>query len=135
MRSLAFVVCAGCSFVGVRGPSDRVGVLPDDPKELRCTESALLPSLDAVGGIIGVLAGGAGVLLEQASDDGEPENFTRYYAGPIALGTILYFISAGYGNNRITWCTEAHERIRAQRNAVTPIAPTQQRDDEQPGNL
>lgn len=130
MRLLALAVSAGCSFVGVRGPADRVGVLPDDPAKLKCTESTLLPSLDAVGGIVGVLAAGAGVVLEQTSEDGEPQNFTKYYAGPIALGAILYFVSASYGNNRITWCTDARERIEANRSVVVPVAPDPQPEIE-----
>src|SRR5688572_18889673 len=101
---LCLLVLGGCSFVGVRGPSDRVGALP---AKLSCTESPLLPSLDAAGGALAFAVAGAGVILEQASDNNEPENFTKYYAGPLVAAGILYFIAASFGNTRITWCTDA----------------------------
>ena len=107
-HALVLLLAGGCSFVGVRGPSDRIGALP---AKLSCTESALLPSLDALGGAAAFAVAGGGVILEQASDDGEPESFTKYYAGPLVAVGVIYFIAASFGNNRITWCTDAKERM------------------------
>jgi hypothetical protein len=120
-RAMTLLLLGGCSFVGVRGPSDRVGALPDDPAKLRCTESPLLPSLDAAGGALAFAVAGAGVILEQASDNNEPENFTKYYAGPLVAAGILYFIAASFGNTRITWCTDAKERMAAARDTIRPV--------------
>jgi hypothetical protein len=125
---LGLVTClTACSFAGVRGPSSRVGLVPNDPSELKCTESALLPSLDALGGALAISAAGGGILIEQTSEDGSLDNFTKYYAGPLIAAGILYFVSASFGNNRITWCTDAKERSMRARDAVRPIelpAPT-----------
>jgi hypothetical protein len=130
MRSIALLALlgTGCSFFAVRGPSQRVEVLPSDGKSLKCTESGLFPLLDAAGGVAAVSSAAAGVLLEQTSDDGEPENFTKYYAGPLALVAIAYFVSATYGNTRVTWCTDANERLRQPGERVVPINP----DPKQP---
>ena len=118
----AFVLAlTGCSFVGVRGPSDRMGLLPDDPSKLKCTESAFFPSMDALGGAAAFAVAGGGVIIEQASDDGDLENFTKYYAGPLVAIGVLYFIAASYGNERITWCTDARDRMDANRSIVRPV--------------
>lgn len=101
-----------CSFVGVRGPAQRVSFAPKTPAELDCPEESILPSLDALGGAFAMSAAVAGVFAEQLSEDGEPDGFTKFYAGPLAALSIVYLISAGYGNTRITWCSDAKDRAR-----------------------
>jgi hypothetical protein len=139
MRSIALLALlgTGCSFVAVRGPSQRVEVLPSDGTPLKCTESGLFPVLDTAGGVAAVSVAAGGVLLEQTSEDGEPENFTKYYAGPLVLVAIAYFVSATYGNTRVTWCTDVNERLRKPGERVIPInpdpnKPTQEIDREGP---
>jgi hypothetical protein len=119
--ALLALVASGCSFVAVRGPGQRVGLLPEDPAQLRCSEDSLFPSLDALGGAAAIAVAGGGIVLEQTSEDGKPENFTKYYAAPLVALAIVYFISASYGNNRITWCSEAKERITKARDGVRPV--------------
>lgn len=123
MRGIAAIAlfATGCSFAGVRGPSSRVDPLPLDRPRVSCTESALLPSLDALGGAAALAAAAGGVLFENVSESGEPENFTRYYAGPLLGAALVYFVSAGFGNRRITWCSDANERLAEQREAVRPV--------------
>jgi hypothetical protein len=139
MRSVALLALfgTGCSFFAVRGPAQRIEVLPSDGRPIKCTESGLVPILDTVGGVAAVVAAGTGVLLEQTSEDGEPENFTLYYAGPLVVGAIVYFVSATRGNTRVTWCTDANDRIRKPDERVIPInsdpkKPTQEIDQEDP---
>jgi cell division septation protein DedD len=119
--AIAMCFLAGCSFVGVRGPSDRMGVLPDDESKLSCTRSTMLPTLDALGGAAGLVVAAGGSILQYTSEDGKPEHFLQYYAGPIALVSIVYLVSASYGNNRITWCDDAHERMAETRDVVKPV--------------
>lgn len=101
-----------CSFVGVRGPAQRVSFAPKTASELSCQEDSILPSIDALGGAFAMSAAVAGVFAEQLSEDGEPDGFTKFYAAPLAALSIVYLISAGYGNTRITWCADAKERAR-----------------------
>src|SRR5689334_21765405 len=116
MRAIVLLAGLGaCSFVGVRGPSDRVGIVPDDPAKVKCTDSTLFPSIDALGGAASAVIAAGGVILEKSSDDGKPENFTKYYAGPLAVLSIAYFYAASWGNNRITWCSDAKDRAEANR--------------------
>jgi hypothetical protein len=115
------VVASGCSFVAVRGPSKRIGLLPDDPAKLKCSDNSLFPSLDALGGAAAIAVAGGGIVLEQTSEDGKPEDFTKFYAGPLVALGILYFVSASFGNKRITWCSDAKERILKQQDAVRPV--------------
>jgi hypothetical protein len=120
--TLLALLCA-CSFVGVRGPSDRVGIVPDDPAKVKCTESTLFPTIDSIGGAGALIVAGAGVVLEQTSEDGKPEHFTRYYAGPLALLSIAYFYAASWGNERITWCSDAKERAANNRDQIRSVPP------------
>lgn len=101
-----------CSFVGVRGPAQRVSFAPKSPDDLACQEDSILPSLDALGGALAMSAAVGGVFAEQLSEDGEPEGFTKFYAAPLAAVSIALLISAGHGNTRITWCADAKERAR-----------------------
>lgn len=113
MRGLALclaIVLPACSFVGVRGPNARLGIPPKTRSDIKCTDSSVLPSLDALAGTAAIGAAGLGTLFEQVSEDGEPEGFTKYAAGPLFVGAIVLFISAGFGNTRVTWCTDAKER-------------------------
>ena len=115
------VALAGCSFIGVRGPSGRVGLVPDDPDKIKCTESSLLPSLDALGGALAIAGAGGGIISEQVGEEGKPENFTKYYAGPLIALAIVYFASASFGNTRVTWCTDIKERSLKARDSVRPV--------------
>lgn len=103
---------AACSFVGVSGPSERVPHAPKRPEDLKCAEDSILPSLDALGGAFAMSAAVGGVFAEQLSEDGEPDGFTKYYAGPLLVLSIVYLVAAGHGNERITWCTDAKDRSR-----------------------
>jgi hypothetical protein len=139
MRSIALLalLATGCSFFAVHGPAQRVEVLPSDGQPLKCTESGLVPVIDTAGGVAAVSIATAGVILEQTSDDGKPENFTKYYAGPLVLAAIAYFVSATHGNTRVTWCTDANERLRSSGERVIPVnpdpkKPAQENDRENP---
>ena len=137
MRSLALsaVFATGCSFVLVHGPSQRIETLPTDGSHIDCTESAAVPLADTIGGIAAITAAGAGVLVEQTSNDGKPEHFTAYYAGPLAAVAIAYFISASRGNSQVTWCRDVNERLNKPGERVIPVDPNrheQLKDKENP---
>lgn len=113
MRSLALVLAlatTGCSFVGVRGPNERMSRAPQRREDLTCTTSSVLPGLDGLAGTAALGAAGIGTLFEQVSEDGEPEGFTKYAAGPLFVAAVTLFISASFGNTRVTWCTDAKDR-------------------------
>lgn len=112
----------GCSFAGVRGPARTVEP-PTDPSAIHCTESGVLPALDALGGAAAISVIGGGILLEHTSEDGEPEHFTAYYAGPLLAVAIAYFWSASFGTDRITRCTELKEQASQVRAIVRPVTP------------
>jgi hypothetical protein len=121
MRSVALVLVAGCSFVGVRGPTRTASSPPGDPSSIKCSESDVLPALDALAGAAALGVMGGGILLEQTSEDGEPEHFTLYYAGPALAVAIAYFWSASYGTTRVSRCTELKEDLARVKDAVRPI--------------
>src|SRR5688572_27664634 len=91
---------AGCSFAFVRAPA-RLSEPPTDPAAVKCNDSGLFPTLDALGGAAAISVAGGGVILEKGSEDGEPENFTAYYAGPLLAVAIVYWAAATFGTNRI----------------------------------
>ena len=107
---LLAVAATGCSFFLVKGPAQRVDVI--GPGYDKCTESPVVPVVDVVGGLALASAAVGGVILEQADDEFEPKNFGKYYAGPLVVGAIVYFVAASRGNNRITWCSDVKERAR-----------------------
>jgi hypothetical protein len=129
MRSVALVLVAGCSFVGVRGPTRAITDSPGDPRSIKCSESDVLPALDALAGAAALGVMGGGILLEKTSEDGEPENFTLYYAGPALAVAIVYFWSASYGTTRVSRCTEIKEQLAKVKEAVRPIEGVPVRPD------
>ena len=98
MRVLPLLLVTGCSFALVREPHRGPPV--------RCTESSVIPAIDALAGGAAIAAMGGGILLEHTSDDGKPEHFTLYYAAPILALAIVYFYSASFGTDRVAKCQE-----------------------------
>jgi hypothetical protein len=101
---LALVCATGCSFVGVRGPVGYGNEPAADPSTVKCTDSDVLPTLDAIGGAAALAVGGGGFIIEQTSSSGDLHNFTKYYAGPLVVASIIYFISTSFGTNRVQRC-------------------------------
>jgi len=122
MRTGAFlaVVLAGCSFVGVRAPA-RTREPPADPSSIHCTESGVLPAIDALGGAAAISVMGGGILLEGAK--GEPKHFTLYYAGPLLALAIGYFWSTSVGNTRTARCSDLKQAASNAQPVVLPIEP------------
>jgi hypothetical protein len=128
LAAVAAVGATGCSFFLVKGPAERVDILPG--ARVECTESGVVPLVDTFGGLVAITTSGVGILLEQTSDNGEPENFTRYYAGPLAAVAIAYFIAASRGNTRVTWCSDVNERLRSPGERVIPVNPDRKQQDD-----
>lgn len=114
MRALALVAACsvtGCSFIGVRGPVHTATPV-QDPSLVRCTDSSILPSLDAVAGVLGAGAALFGTIVDQTDAHTDlPNHFTAYYAGPLLVAGIVYLWSASYGTNRTEACTEAKQAV------------------------
>jgi hypothetical protein len=110
------IAATGCSFFLVKGPAQRVDVIGQGA-DSNCTEAPIIPLVDAVGGL--ALGGAAvgGVILEATGSDSAPDNFGKYYAAPLVIGSIVYFVAASKGNSRVTWCVDMKERIK---NGETP---------------
>lgn len=130
MRILALVVvlATGCSYAFVRAPK-HMDPPPTDPRQVRCNDSALFPSLDALGGAAALSVAGAGVILEQTSETGRADNFTKFYAAPLLALAIVYFYSGSFGTDRISKCQELKET--AERNS----RPSADADIEMPPDL
>jgi hypothetical protein len=108
---LIAIAATGCSFFLVKGPRQRVDVIGTGA-DTGCTEAPIIPIVDAVGGL--ALGGAAvgGVILEATGSDSAPDNFGKYYAAPLVIGSIVYFVAASMGNSRVTWCVDMKERIK-----------------------
>ncbi|MBX3160451.1 MAG: hypothetical protein KF773_31085 [Deltaproteobacteria bacterium] len=124
MRAIAtvsiLVTLAGCSFVAVRSPvRPPDDGRPIDPRRIRCDDSQLFPTLDALGGAAALAAAGGGILVEGLSDTGKFENFTLYAAGPLVALGVLYFYAASFGTTRVGRCADLKEGA----GAVEPIRP------------
>ena len=118
---LGAVLFTGCSFVGVRAPTqtepfDASGA-PLDPKTIKCTDSDILPAIDALGGAAALAVAGGGVILEHTSDDGSPQHFTAYYMTPLIAVAVAYFYAAQWGTDRVSRCTDLKEAT----TKITPI--------------
>jgi len=110
------ITATGCSFFLVKGPAQRVDVIGQGA-DTNCTEAPIIPLVDAVGGL--ALGGAAvgGVILEATGSDSAPDNFGKYYAAPLVIGSIVYFVAASRGNTRVEWCVDMKDRIK---NGETP---------------
>jgi len=115
-RALILVLASGCSFLGVRGPSAPTELIAN-PGQVHCTDSDLLPELDALAGVATISVAGGGVILQHTSDDGAPRHFDLYYAPLLLAASILLWSSASFGTNRVEHCREVMERAAA----VPPI--------------
>lgn len=121
MRLVALVALAGCSFAGVRAPAAKIDPITLRVESVRCNDSSLLPSLDALAGAAAIAASGGGVILEHTTSKERYDNFTLYYAGPLLALAITYWWSASFGNDRISRCSDLKERHNSVRPIVRPI--------------
>jgi hypothetical protein len=121
MRFVALLALAGCSFVGVRAPSPKLDPSTMSADQIKCNDSSLLPSLDALGGAAAISIAGAGVILEHTTKRERYDDFTLYFAGPMLALAITYWWSASFGNNRISKCSDLKERAGATRPVILPI--------------
>jgi hypothetical protein len=123
------VACAcalgGCSFIAVRGPVHSHAATPiQDPSLIRCTDSAVLPSLDAVTGSLGVGAALFGGIVDQTSAHTDlPDHYTRDFAGPLLAIGIAYLWSASFGTDRVEACVDAKAAV-IPKAVVVPIDMT-----------
>ena len=135
MRFACLAALTGCSFAGVRAPSRSIDPATMSPDQIKCNESSLLPSLDALGGALVISAMGGGIILEQTTERERYDHFTLYYAGPLLLGAIGYWWSASFGNERVSRCTDLKETAGRVRPIVRPVEgdgkPKQETDPEQ----
>jgi hypothetical protein len=113
------VVLGGCSFVGVKAPRRPPDDgRPYDARAVKCNDSAVLPTIDALGGAASLAAAGGGILVEELSETGKFHNFKYYYAAPLVALGILYFYSASFGTSRVTRCSELKNP-----GGVEPVRP------------
>jgi len=124
MRS-AFLAAAlaGCSFAGIRAPSKSIDPATMRPEQIKCNESALLPSLDAIGGAAAISVMGGGILLQYTTERERYDHFTLYYAGPLLVAAVTYWYSAAFGNARVSRCTDLKETAGRVQPVVRPIEP------------
>lgn len=137
MRSAAVVAlfATGCSFFLTKGPG---AVKPgDDPKKNPCTESSIIPSLDALAGAAAIGVDAGGILLEAVRENHEPKNFVYYFGAPLLALGIAYFWSASYGTDHVEACTEYKEKAgQPSRWQIQPIEPNKQATDpEKPSSI
>lgn len=136
MRAVVLLAAlAGCSFVGVRAPSKSIDPATMRPEQIKCNESAVLPSLDALGGAAAISAMGGGLILQYTTENDRYDHFTAYYAGPLLAAAIIYWYSASFGNSRVSRCTDLKETAGKVQPVVRPVEPDgkprQETDSEQ----
>jgi len=93
---LATVLCASCSFFAVKGPQTR-------SRDATCTESDVIPSLDAVAGGLLVAGGLVGEIFDHIS--AHPIAHYELVIGLPALAVgITYLVAAARGTDRVSTC-------------------------------
>lgn len=120
--AVSVAVCLlACSFVGVQMPTVEPGATPGSPRTIHCSDSGLLPALDAVGGALAMSGAAVGIFREQFKDSDKPEHFTLFYAGPLVVLAITYWYSAAFGTARVSRCSQLREEAAQVREVVRPI--------------
>jgi hypothetical protein len=120
IAALVVIALSGCSFIGVRAPQRPPDDgRPLDPRSIKCNDSQILPTIDALGGAAAIASAGGGILVEELSETGKFHNFKYYYAAPLVLVGIVYFYSASFGTSRVSRCADLKEGA----STVEPIRP------------
>ncbi len=135
MRFAFLAALAGCSFIGVRAPSSKIDPATTAPDSIKCNDSSLLPSLDALGGAGVISVMGGGILLEQTTERERYDHFTLYYAGPLLALAVAYWWSASFGNDRISRCSELKDTAGRVRPIVRPIADPDKPQESDPEKI
>ncbi|MGE5186757.1 MAG: hypothetical protein ACM31C_32105 [Acidobacteriota bacterium] len=107
MRSLALVMLAGCSFIGVTPPPEQPAV----GTPIECTDEMTAPVLDGITGVVSAFAGVASL----RSDCPECGLDRASGIGGLAVSAILVF-SAAYGTKQVGECRDAKARAHQRRN-------------------
>ncbi len=89
-------LCASCSFFAVKGPQTR-------GRDVQCTDSDIIPSLDAVTGA--VLVGGAlvGEIIDHVGSH-SIDHYELIVALPALVVGITSLVAASKGTDRVSTC-------------------------------
>jgi uncharacterized membrane protein YqgA involved in biofilm formation len=89
---------AGCSLFAVQG-------LPEsyNATTVTCTESDLVPSLDAVGGVLAIAGAVGGEFVTQLTDH-TVSHYELFYGLPLVVVGIVYLVAAGKGTAKVQRC-------------------------------
>jgi hypothetical protein len=104
VRTLGLVLAlGGCSFFLVKGPPNEYV-----PATVQCTDSDVVPSIDAVGGVFAIAGAVGGEFVTQLTDH-KVDHYELFYALPLVVAGIVYLVASSHGTEKVTSCRAAKE--------------------------
>ena len=93
----------GCSFFLVKGPPNEYV-----PATVQCTDSDVIPSIDAAGGVFAIAGAVGGEFVTRLTDH-KVEHYELFYALPLVVAGIVYLVASGRGTEKVQNCRAARE--------------------------
>jgi hypothetical protein len=98
-RAGALVLCASCSFVAVHGPT-----ATNYGAKSTCTESDLIPAIDAVAGALLVAGAIGGEIADHVASKPLASNYELVIGLPALVVGITYLVAAAGGTSKVSTC-------------------------------
>jgi hypothetical protein len=109
-RAGVLVLCASCSFVAVHGPT----TTNSGPKST-CTDSALIPGIDAMTGALLVAGSIGGEIAAHVATKPFVSNYELVIGLPALVVGITYLVAASKGTNKVSNCQATKRGIQDER--------------------
>jgi hypothetical protein len=104
VRSVGLALALGsCSFFVVKGPPNEYV-----PATVECTDSAVVPSIDAAGGVFAIAGAVGGEVVTQLTDH-KVAHYELFYALPLVVAGIVYLVASGHGTDKVQSCRAAKQ--------------------------
>lgn len=101
LACVASLLTASCSFVAVHAPPSTY-----DPRNVSCTDSDVVPSIDSAVGVLAV-AGAIGGEIVVDTTSHTVDNYELVLGLPLLVVGITYLVAASKGTGKVEACHQA----------------------------
>jgi uncharacterized membrane protein len=117
---LALAAWSGCSWFFVHVP-DRTTADPQATART-CTDSSLVPSIDAAAGVLALAGAGGGEIVDHLTSH-SIHDYELVLGLPLVVVGIVYLIAASHGNDAVEACRAASTNSLRDCDGCAPAVP------------